>query len=235
MNVFAFVGSPRGEESTGNLFIKKVEKYVKEANKDASFNIFRADKLNIRESDGSSEEFITGKTRFDDDMQIIEEALLKSDFIIFISPVYAHNISSQTKKLIDRLSYWLHIFRLVGKKGYAISVSYNNGNEFVNSYLTEIMQFFGIYVLGNMSIETGKINDNNNILESYARVLAKKIIMSQETIDIDIPYQQEKMFEHQKKQHLESKIDSVERKFWEENEYFKYKTFEELFISRTNN
>ncbi|MBD7916420.1 flavodoxin family protein [Clostridium sp. Sa3CUN1] len=231
MKVFVYIGSPRGEESTGYQFIKKVEEHSKTLRNDIIFDIFSADKLNIKESDGTGKEFITGNTIYDDDMKIIEKSLLSSDFIIFLSPVYAHNISGQAKIFIDRLSYWLHIFRLIGKKGYVVSVSCNNGNDLVNSYLTEVMQFLGIYVLGEMSIETTKIN-SDDVLNSYARFLAKKIVISQEESDIEIPYTQEKMFEHQKLTHLKSEIYSKEKQFWKENNYFDYNTFEDLFKSR---
>ncbi|WP_162607350.1 flavodoxin family protein [Clostridium perfringens] len=232
MNVFVYIGSPRGEESMSYKFIKEVEKASKELDSSINFDIFRADKVDIKESDGSSLDFINGQTLFNDDMQIIEESLLKSDFVIMVSPVYAHSISSQTKKLIDRLSYWLHIFRLVGKNGFVISTSCNNGNELVNAYLTEIMQYLGLYVTGELSLETSKINDDN-IFQSYVRFLAKKIIMSKSISELDIPSTQEKMFQHQKDlQYNSVKLDSKERRFWEENGYFNYDSFEDLFKSK---
>jgi multimeric flavodoxin WrbA len=234
MNIFVYVGSPRGDKSIGYLFAKKVEEYFKLNDIDSSFNIYRDDELNIMESDGSVIDFYNGETMFDDDMKIIEKDLIKSDFVIFISPVYAHNVSSQTKKFIDRLSYWLHIFRLVGKKGFAVSVSYNNGNQFVNDYLTEIMQYLGIYVLGDMSLQTVNLNEDKKIIESYANFLAKKIVLSEEVMEIEIPYQQEKSFELEKEQYLHAIKDSSEKRYWQDNGYLEYNTFKELFLDKMN-
>ena len=232
MKVFIYNGSPRGEKSLGYQFAKRLEDNIKTKIPNAVINYFGADQLNIKEVDGSVQDFISGETIFADDMTKIEKSMLESDYIVLISPVYAHNVSSQMKKLIDRLSYWLHIYRLIGKKGLVVSVSSDNGNETVNSYLTEMMEYWGVYVIGETSIQGAKLNKEVGVLESYASVCAKRILLSINETDIEIPNRQEENFQGQREKYLSSVYDSTEKSYWEENGFFEEETFRELFLKK---
>lgn len=230
MKVFAFSGSPKRDASVGNKFLTMIKKRLKEMDPEIEFNIYIGSEYDIKETDGSGNEFVTGKTLYEDDMQFLEKELQESDFIIFLSPVYAHQVSSYMKKFIDRLSYWLHLYKLVGKYGYIISVSSNNGNEFVNKYLCSMMEYMGLLVLGETSLETTKI-ETDEVLESYARFVCNKILLNEMEMAIDIPITQEQNFEVQKKNYIK-KSGGFERDYWEQNGYFEMKSFEELFRSR---
>lgn len=234
MKVFAYIGSPRGESSLGYQFLKLVKDELATLDDSIELNVFRDDLLNIKEHDGSVIDFNSGQTIYNDDMKYIEEQMLCSDFIILVSPVYAHNVSSQMKKFIDRISYWLHLFRLTGKVGYVVSVADNNGVNYVNDYLTKMMQYLGIYVLGTLGLQANKINNDQNTLSSYSKYLSKKIVASQKLKKIDIPYEQEKLFINQRNRYLKSNTDSKEKIFWEKNDYLKYDSFEKLFINKCN-
>lgn len=228
MKVFAFIGSPRGNESMGYRFVKLIEKELKKIDESSSMIIRRADEVDINDTDGSVMDFVVGQTRYQDDMVTIEKELLESDIIIFVSPVYAHNISSHMKRFIDRLSYWLHIYRLIGKKGYVVSTSSNNGNDMVNDYLTSMMQYLGLYVIGKMSLQSEKI-ENQSILESFARMAAKNISLGYKTQELDIPYTQAQNFIHFQNEYCSLKNESNEKTYWKEHGYFDVKTFEELY------
>ncbi|MGM8224002.1 flavodoxin family protein (plasmid) [Clostridium perfringens] len=232
MKVFAYVGSPRGEKSLGVQFIQMVKEKIESMDNSIEFNIFRDDQLNIKEHTGSIMDFNNGQSLYNDDMKIIEEEMLSSDFIILISPVYAHNVSSQMKKFIDRISYWLHLFKLSGKFGYAVSIADNNGIDYVSDYLKKVMQYMGIYVLGTTGIQGNKLASDVNTLQSYANHLAKKILISETIEEIDTEYEQESFFKNQKNMYLKSDTKSKEKDFWEKNGYFEFNTFEELFISK---
>lgn len=230
MKVVAFSGSPMRKESIGNKLLIMIQKQLKEINPEIIMDIYIGSELSIGETDGTGKEFVIGKTLFKDDMQLLEKALLESNFVIFLSPVYAHQVSSYMKKFIDRLSYWLHLYKLAGRFGYVVSVSSNNGNALVNEYLRSMMEYFGLLVVGETSLETTKI-ESDNILKSYARFICNKILMTQNDFEINIPLVQEQNFEIQKDNFLQ-KIDGFERNFWDKQGYFKFDTFEELFLSR---
>lgn len=230
MKVLAFSGRPKREKSVGNKFLNMIKDYLQEVAPEIEFDIYIGSECNIIETDGSGNEFVTGRTLYDDDMLVLEKKFLETDFVILLSPVYAHQVSSYMKKLIDRLSYWLHLYRLAGKYGYIISVSSNNGNEFVNKYLRSMMEYWGLLVVGESSIETTKI-DSDRILESYARFVCKKILLVKTEPVIDIPVTQEQTFEVQKNNYLK-RSGGFEYNFWKQQGYFEMESFEELFRSK---
>lgn len=232
MKIFVYCGSPKGENSTGYRFIKKVEHYLNEANEIFSMKIFTAGTLEIKESDGEAMEFSNGKTLYEDDMLMLENAMLDSNLIIFISPVYAHNVSTQMKKFLDRIAYWMHLYKLSGRMGYIVSVSSNNGNDYVNDYLKRMMEYLGLYVLGATSIQTTQIGKDEKILDSYARFLSNKIVLSEKLETIEIPHMQEQIFQLQKTKYMEQAQVDFEKNYWIEQGYFDYKSFEELFMNR---
>ena len=227
MKVLMFSGSPKREESVGNKFLNMIKDCLHECDPEIEVDIYIGSECNIIETDGSGNEFVTGKTLYNDDMLFLEKKFLESDFIILSSPVYAHQVSSYMKKLIDRLAYWLHLYRLAGKFGYIISISSNNGNEFVNKYLRSMMEYWGLLVVGESSIETTKIN-SDQILESYARFICKKILSVETESVIDVPVTQEQTFEIQKENYLKRE-SGFERDFWKQQGYFEMESFEELF------
>lgn len=230
MKVFVFSGSPKRKESVGNKLLNMIKDCLQEADTEIEFNIYIGSECYITETDGSGNEFVTGRTLYNDDMLLLEKKLLESDFVILLSPVYAHQVSSYMKKLIDRLAYWLHLYRLAGKYGYIISVSSNNGNEFVNKYLRSMMEYFGLLVVGESSIETTKI-DSDRILESYARFVCKKILSVKAEPIINIPVTQEQIFEAQKNNYLK-RSSGFEHDFWKQQGYLEMESFEELFRSK---
>lgn len=230
MKILMFSGSPKREKSVGNKLLNMIKDCLHESAPEIEVDIYIGSECNIIETDGSGNEFVSGKTLYNDDMLFLEKKFLESDFIILSSPVYAHQVSSYMKKLIDRLAYWLHLYRLAGKFGYIISISSNNGNEFVNKYLRSMMEYWGILVVGEASIETTKI-DSDRILESYARFICKKILSVEMEPVIDVPVTQEQTFEVQKNNYLKRE-GGFERDFWKQHGYFEMESFEELFRSK---
>ena len=226
MIVFVFIVSPRGEKSLGYRFICLLEKELKEKCESLEMKIYRADQVQIKEVDGTANDFIKGHSLYDDDMEEIENEMLESDIIILVSPVYAHNVSSQTKKFIDRLSYWLHIYRLIGKMGVVVSTSSDNGNENVNAYLTEMLEYMGLYVIGDVSIQSERLVKQKGILESYAQIWAKRILLAEAT---EFPNRQEENFQAQKKKFENLKFLTEEKKYWVKNGYFNVRSFKELY------
>jgi multimeric flavodoxin WrbA len=89
-----------------------------------------------------------------DSMGLIKEKILEADLIILGSPVFAHNVSGDMKTFIDRISYWLHVFRLANKKSITITTSASNGNINVNNYLSKILTMLGSQNILDIKITT---------------------------------------------------------------------------------
>ena len=214
MKIVAYNSSVRGLNSNGYKFIEKFRDMFKEKNKDCDFVIIQENEINIMDSDGNAKEFFDLSTATDDndDIRYIEKEFLSADIVILISPVYVHNVNSNMKRLIDRLGHWTHIFKLIGKRGIIISVSDNNGNEFVNNYLNEVMQYWGVYVIAKVSL-TSKIMSEMDIMNSYYDYLNRQIIFS-DINNPDIPEEQEHKFKLYKNRYESLELQTAEKQYW---------------------
>lgn len=233
-------GSPRKEESISYQISKRILEKIKEEYNTFEYDILILSCLNIQKCKGCARCFIEGNGCMSnqDDMRMVEQKLIEANLIILTSPVYSHNVSGDMKIFVDRLSYWSHLFRLVGKYGITISSSSTNGNCFVDQYLINTLRYWGVDVIGNISYTS---NTPVNIFE--INQLVKQVINifdTNEVIDIEA---QEKIFQFYKHKYRENyqrscKDSSVpltaESRFWIENKYFEYDSFKELFLDRVN-
>lgn len=227
--IFAYVGSQKGK----NSYTWKVTKSILEQVTSLSsgyiqYTLISADQINIDYCRSCNCCFENGFCPQDtsDSMMLIKEEILQSDLILLASPVYAHNVSGNMKVFIDRLTYWMHIFRLAGKLGVTISTSDSNGNEYVNQYLNKFMQYCGIKVICNFKaiqiinpITTTNTFDNLDIMPiSY--LIYDYLINNHQISGTDF---QEALFQNLKNNMLilkENNIRSSETKYWEEHGYF---------------
>ena len=90
------------------------------------------------------------------------------------------------------------------------------------------MQYLGIYVIGEMSLQSEKI-DSQKVFESYARMAAKNIFLGYKSTELDIPYTQEQNFIHFQNEYRNLEKDSKEKIYWKEHGYFEVESFEELY------
>ena len=101
MKIAVITGSPRKK---GNSFAM-VESFVKEAEMlGHAVQRFDAAFMNIGGCRACQTCFKTGKAcSFDDDFNVIAPAVLDSDAIVYVTPVYWYSIPSQIKGVIDRI------------------------------------------------------------------------------------------------------------------------------------
>lgn len=179
-NIFIYIGSPRGNNSNTVHFAEEVlKKVASKSDENVKYEIFTPKNVNIKNCLGCSNCFKKASCDLDkdDDMKMLKEKMIKADFIIFGSPVYAHNITSDMKQFIDRISYWFHIMRLAGKPGVILTTTSSNGSDFVHNYLYKIMTFLGIKVVGrfNAFVDFPRQLDEKNFMENnvseYANVI----------------------------------------------------------------
>lgn len=232
----AIIGSPRGYNSKTYEISYRISEELKKKDIDICSKFFILSELEINKCTGCLECFAkcSSCVLFRDSMDLLEESLLEADLIIFGSPVYAHNITGDMKIFFDRISHFLHILRLAGKYGVTISTSSSNGNMYVNNYLSKIMEYLGINVIGQISyMYLRKFEEKNfyKCINNIADILSNKILSKPSKL-------QEEIFTVYKKAYFKTYQESIiskngtkneEANYWNSNGYFNFNSFQELF------
>lgn len=168
MNIFVYWGNNLNPDSKSEYFISKLIEDLKQSDPNNA--------IYFRNPENYQFEFMTNFSQVlnnDGDIYKVMDEMKKSDVIIFISPVFAHNVSAQTKMFIDNLSSWLHTMPLIGKIGLPISISNNNGNQFVDEYLEKILTYFGAATISPISLQVERME--KEALDSYSRFIVNQI------------------------------------------------------------
>lgn len=180
--------------------------------------------------------FKTGDCLIDDDMKFLKEKLLKADHIIFITPVYAHNVTGLLKNFIDRTSNWLHIFGLLGKTSSTIVVSSSNGNVYVSEYLKKTLEFYGTIYIGNLNITVDKprmLDDITNLRRIIDKHLSKIVNYDRENVRIDDVEKQSGVFLSFKKMYTTNNhLRSHEEEIWMTDNCLRKSSFIEAYETK---
>ena len=191
--VFIFVASKDVKEANSKKVIKLlVDEMNKKSQEEIAYSVYDANTLKIDSCLGCCNCFNTGICSLDkkDNFNLVKKVLEESDLIILVSPVYAHNVTGDMKIFIDRLSYWMHIFKLAGKKSVSISVSSTNGNDFVNSYLKKILELLGTQVVTNISVTVDgpRMLEDEEFLKEIIPQTANRIVKSIKNKRLFLPF-----------------------------------------------
>lgn len=225
-HIFAYVGSRRPESET----LKETKKIINivQSNYPEKFTyeIVTPLDLEISPSTGCSSCFYEGicpiEEAGEDDSAILKKNMLEADFIILASPVYEHNVSSDTKSVIDRLSYWGHLFRLAGKSGVVLARGDSNGVNLVSDYLEKISNVFGLNVIDKLSPTKIKPLD-----EKYLTNLADEIFnfaFSKEEIEVD--ERAEAAFQKYQRLYKHRSRSLAEPRYWDEHGMFEHESLQ---------
>ncbi len=228
--IFVYVGSRLGNQSSTLAYINEVlNKTIKSVGKEnINVVIYSANSVKINRCIGCTNCFINGTCPQDkhDDMKLIKEKILNSDFIILASPVYLHNVSGDMKIFIDRITYWTHLLRLAGKPGIAIATSSGNGLDITVNYIHKVMSFMGIKVVGKFGVIPYDMNEICiNSVESCSNIISEYIsgkkLESDNTLEL--------IFKANKKSiELQNDLNSSEYKYWNESGLIKCNSFDEV-------
>lgn len=234
--VFIFVASKDVKEANSKKVIKLlVDEMNKKSQEEIAYSVYDANTLKIDSCLGCCNCFNTGICSLDkkDNFNLVKKVLEESDLIILVSPVYAHNVTGDMKIFIDRLSYWMHIFKLAGKKSVSISVSSTNGNDFVNSYLKKILELLGTQVVTNISVTVDgpRMLEDEEFLKEIIPQTANRIVKSIEKKEFKSTREQEKFYVNMRKLYKnvddEFKDKTVEYIYWKENGMLESESFQE--------
>lgn len=227
--VTAIVGSPQKRNSSTYKTVLDIMNSITPSDFECKKNIISLSDYNIHNCKGCASCFATCSIcqQFEDDIKYIEEELLKSEVIIFASPVYAHNITGIMKNFIDRIAYGLHVMRFAGKYGITVSVSDSNGNSFVDSYLSKILMYMGVKVVQNVSIQRVKPTEPS-IIFACGKQITEIIdgVGGRKSTEYE-----ELVFQTMKKAllNVRTRLETNETKYWDEHGYFECDSFEKAF------
>ncbi|HBI6984652.1 TPA: flavodoxin family protein, partial [Clostridium perfringens] len=232
--ILAIVGSRKGKLSNTYKITKiLLERLVNESN-DITYKIITTNDYNISNCLSCNNCFKNGVCVQDinDDMYKIKTMIEESDFIILGSPVFAHNVSGDMKTLIDRLSYWLHIYKLNNKFSGTITSATSNGNSYVNNYLKKILTLMGthnVFDIEFTTVEPNLLEDKNfmiNELNNYTELIKFHL----DKLEFKSNVMQESAF-HQLKASIQNyPANNAEHKYWKENKIFECNSYQEYLL-----
>lgn len=229
MKIFAFSGSNKNIKSNTNDIIEDIISNIKDINEDIESNIYTP--FDIKNCVGCASCFSTGRCILDkeDNMSIIINKIKEADIIILGSPVYLHNVSGGMKNFIDRLSYLSYIFPCRGKIAVSISTSNTNGNEYVDTYLDKVLQVLGATLVKKVSLKLALLSQKqvdveiNKTADIIKKVYKNKSLIKSTNFQEQYFKNYKNMFEK-----VDKNLNLYYMKIWEEEDYFKYNTFNEL-------
>lgn len=166
-----------------------------------------------------------------DDIHKIIDNLLNSDLVIFSSPIYVLNVTGYMKKFIDRVAYMTHRLVMEGKLGVSVVSSQGLGVDSVLSYLNNIMEAMGMYIVGSISgwgFFHNRFENITEIEESISNIAEK--LLSIDLNDINSKISKNEMKRRERFKSL-MKLEEISKLlFYEDYKYWNSKEDEKVDI-----
>ncbi len=231
MNKILAICGSRNPDSKGLEFLQKLKESFKQ-NTNITFEILSPNDYTLNPVSIGSKYFLTGEDDDDknDDGLWLKNKILNCDFLIINSPVYSLNVSSDIKVLIDRISPWSHVFKLLGKPGITITMGSGRGHLEVEAYLDHMFTSFGMNLIANLAL-TGK----DDILEFDYKELNTKITnVLPKVNEFTIPLLLEMQYQEHKKIISKQPPHYFEYQYWKKNGLFTVNSLQEYFNYKNN-
>ncbi|USR79844.1 flavodoxin family protein [Arcanobacterium pinnipediorum] len=175
--------------------------------------------------------FVTGIDSADeieeDSGKWLKEKLISCDLLVLGTPVYAHAVSADIKLLIERISGWLHIFRLLGKPGVSIVSASNNGFTEVQNYLEFIMESLGVELIEDVVLLDQQGRFDSQLRQVY-EAIHRALMPGRKPRVGRIAEQQ---FTYYKRIFANRPRDLAEPRYWEERGWFDYDSLQQYLNS----
>lgn len=228
--ILAYCGS-RNPESRTLQAITLIREQLTDIAADATqWTILTPQDLTILPSDGTAHEFFTGIDHIErsgkDDSGRIKRLMEGCDYLVLGSPTYGHNVSGDLKILMDRLTYWGHLFRLANKPGMAVVAASTNGFLKVGGMLEQFLDTLG--VVHDPTVYT---TFPDPLDARRARQTASRIWSALNRADhvLHANERQEAMFQSYQRQYIERPDEDAEHRYWQEHGMFDCNTLQEYF------
>lgn len=227
MKIFIFNGSYQGKKSLGEYFSNQLSSAFKGEFENSEISYYSLKNSYIQNCRGCSRCFYYHECLLNDDMSKLKNDMLSSDLIILISPVFVHDVSGGMKNFIDRIGYWTHLMKLSGRTCITVSVSSNNGNQFVNDYLRKVSEFLGLSIL--FDIEIQGVYANPLIIDTYVKECVRRVRKAYRNESFPITDNQEKIFKFNQQKYSKDVKESIEHQYWKKNNMLEFETFKEYY------
>lgn len=220
MKILLIISSKRKEGNTNNV-LNLIEDEIKISLDKMSLTtekIFLGD-YNIQFCKGCRACFNKGEEKcpLKDDLLLIRDKILKSDIIIFGSPVYVEDINGVMKNWIDRMAFNNHRPAFAGKAAFLITTSGIGSSNHALKTMKKALTAWGFYVIGQNKFRTGslmKIRDIEKKYKSKIKSIAYKI--KRTIVDNKVNYPK-----------FYSLVSfKVQQKYWQKNSDQKQHTFD---------
>lgn len=158
----------------------------------------------------------------------LKQEMLDSDLIIWISPVYAANVSGAMKNYMDHVTYFTHTMELAGKIGITITVTDSTGSNFVSYYLKKILTFMGCNVIGDYSYIKVEDCDIIKFVDNIIHDIQDAIYMNKQ---LESNEELEKIFLSSINYFIQYSTEdnkSYEFEYWNKSGLIKCKSFQEV-------
>jgi multimeric flavodoxin WrbA len=148
--VFAIIGSPRAASSNTCSLVTDFLDLVREIDPAVEYEVASMGKRRIEPCKGCWSCAEAGRCPMDDDLADLRAKLLGSDLVVVGSPIFADQVSAQTKAFVDRSFLWSFTLGLIGKPSLtAITASFSDMAP-VEGYLDNILCSFGTIPIGHL-------------------------------------------------------------------------------------
>lgn len=234
MKIFGFIGSPLKKRSNTYTLTKMMIDKLLEKERDIEYTLLTSGDVEIQSCNGCWSCMTHGSCPLEkkDDMTFLKEEMMKSDLIIWGSPVYAMQVSGHMKTFLDRLVIWYHTLKLAGKPGVTVSTTAGAGLEEVHRYLKLLFNAAGIktvYSLDAYGTLPGSLTNPENALKSankaanviYAFINGEKSIESDKDLEHAFQVNKNKVI-------YGAEVLRADYKYWKEHEMLEINSFEEL-------
>ncbi|PKM94690.1 MAG: flavodoxin family protein [Firmicutes bacterium HGW-Firmicutes-1] len=160
MKVLVLMGSPRKKD--GYHICEQMKDQLNQ-NEKVEFEYVFLKALNVEECRGCDQCFQKGEAYcpMQDDIKQLKEKLVHADGIIFVSPVYAYQVTGTFKKVIDRLAYLFHRPELVGKPALTVVTTGGGGSKAVTKYLKMTACGWGCNLVGKIEVISSMYFEDN--------------------------------------------------------------------------
>lgn len=129
----------------GSRILADLEEFITE-NLDCELVIYDQEKENIEFGKSNIQQFVEAGKK---DETSFEKMIMESDGIIIFSPVYLRQMPGEFKITLDRFSYRMHEFPLIGKKMITFVYCNSNGADDLTKYFNTIFASAGAEITGS--------------------------------------------------------------------------------------
>ncbi len=241
MKIISFIGTRKSSDSNTlkllNLITKELEKQI-DNECEILHKSYTPNDLEIRSCKGCLNCFMNGFCPLDkyDKFDRIKRDLMDADIVILGSPVYAGTISGDMKIFIDRLSYWLHIMPLAGKRGIMLITASSNSIMETGAYLHRIMETLGLCVICDVSctVDYPKMLSDSRFINITIPSYIKKVISSLKSETLE-PSNYQNIYFKKIQESYDSlySIENAEFRYWNSKKINNYNSFKD-YINNVN-